>query len=711
MPSRPAAGRPDEQRPVARASWLGLAASALLSGLLLAVILIALVPARTVVDMAEPRGLVLPMLSGVHAVERDHGIPIRWTNGRARMRWLGRYGADPVAVVVRLAGFPGRGPDHVEIDINGQLTRHPITDAYADVRVELPPGTRAPLDIVVAGATMRSPGDERLLGVRLQSVAIEHPSRLARLARAELGTWGIGIVAFGAIAWLVGAWAAGAGASGRSRWRAACLAWSLAACAAAMLAPTALRADTALMLAPVATAFLAIVLLARAGHARWVAACTGLVLAAQGMVIVTWCASAFVDVPRWDIWEIVPLIDKQQTSGITLGDLWAPHNEHRPLVARAVLLANVALARWNHWNELWLILSVTAAHVLLLVAYLRRLDPARSLETLIVVAGIGTFVATATQWENYLQGWQVALIIGAMGISGAFLLLSVGPPSWARLAGAAACVTVGVAGFASCLLGWPLGAVAIVARRQPGWAAKLLGWLACSAVVVFLFAHGFVRPPAHPTPAPIFTSLDALQRVAFGLCLAVAMPVWYVAEPFVPEHASAPWVMAGIGAVAVTLAVVLMALHLRRGAAADRSTGLFPTLLVLFSLGATGVAAIGRVPLGLHAMTASRYIVFTALFWIGLLFLLTVATPLRAGAARAAGALLALVIVVAGMRAWADSLPQFEAHYVAGSLGREALLRADWPNTLAIYPVPPVLDERRQYLQRHGLSVYRPGSR
>ena len=110
-------------------------------------------------------------------------------------------------------------------------------------------------------------------------------------------------------------------------------------------------------------------------------------------------------------------------------------------------------------------------------------------------------------------------------------------------------------------------------------------------------------------------------------------------------------------------------------------------------------------------MTASRYIVFTALFWIGLLFLLTVATPLRAGAARAAGAVLALLIVVAGMRAWADSLPQFASHYAAGTLGREALLRGDWPNTLAIYPVPPVLDERLQYLRQRGLSVYRPGAR
>lgn len=653
------------------------------------------------------------MLSGVHTVERDHGTPMRWTNGHARLRWPGRYGADPAAVVVTLAGFPGRRHDQIAVVIDGRVTRHAIGDAYREIRVPLGSNARAPLDIDITSAATAPPADGRRLGVRLRSVTIEHPARLTRLGP---GWRGIGLVAFGAMAWLVGAWAAGTNATRRWRLQTAGVAWLVAAGTAAVLAPTAVRADTVPVLGPVVVATIAVMLLARAGLPTWVSSVAGLVVAAQGMVIVTWCLAAFVDVPRWDIWEMVPLIARQESSGIAFADLWAPHNEHRPLIARAAVLVNVALFRWNHWHELGLTLTVSAAHVLLLVGYVRHVNPRRGLATLIAVAGIGTFVASATQWENYLQGWQIALIAGAMAISAAFLLLSVGSPSWARLAGAAVCVTVGVAGFASCLLAWPLGAVPIVARRQAGWVARLLAWLACAAVVVFLFMHGLVRPEAHPPTAPIFTSLDALGRVTFGLCLALSMPVWYVADPFVPAHASAPWVMTGIGGCAVALALVLVSMHLRHartddGRADDHPAWLFPTLLVSFALAATGVAAIGRVPLGLHAMTASRYIVFTALFWVGLLLLLTVAAPFRTNATRTGGAVLAMLIVIAGMRAWGDSLPQLEWHYVSGSLGREALLRADWPNTMAIYPVPPVLDERRQYLERRGLSLYRPGAR
>ena len=151
--------------------------------------------------------------------------------------------------------------------------------------------------------------------------------------------------------------------------------------------------------------------------------------------------------------------------------------------------------------------------------------------------------------------------------------------------------------------------------------------------------------------------------------------------------------------------------HWRDAESRREQAWLLPALLMAFSAAACTLTAIGRVPLGLQAMTASRYIVFTVLFWIGLLMLLTVRTPYRSRAARGVSLAVASLIVAGGLRAWGDALPFMEQHYVGGVLGREALLRADWPNTGALFPVPPVLDERRQWLERHHLSLYRPGRR
>jgi hypothetical protein len=176
-----------------------------------------------------------------------------------------------------------------------------------------------------------------------------------------------------------------------------------------------------------------------------------------------------------------------------------------------------------------------------------------------------------------------------------------------------------------------------------------------------------------------------------------------------PQQASL-WVLPAIGAGGIAVATSLVAGHLLYVRTRESDAWVFPALLMAFAVGACALTAIGRVPLGIHSMTASRYIVFTASFWVGLLLLLTVSTPFRSRAGRTAGLLLACLIVGGGLRAWGDSVPCFERHAVTGLLGREALLREDWPKTTAIFPVAPVLDERRQFLMRHRLSLYRPGA-
>lgn len=679
-----------------------------IAGVVLAAILIAVVPAATVVRVGEHGGLVPAMLSGVHDIERSHDRPFRWTTGRARMRWADRFGAVPAAVVVTLAGFPGRRPDQVEVSINGRPSRHAVTDGSTDIRVALPPDARVPLDIAITSLTTRPAGDARDLGVRLEAVTVEHRSlgeRLRAFPRAA------GVVLLGMVAWLAGAWAAGNGATRLARLQSASVAWGVTAVAAVVMAPTAIRSNTWLLVPAVLVGLATIVLLARAGHAAVVACLGGLLIAVQGMVITTWCASAFVDVPRWDIWDLVPLLVKQEAQGLTVSDLWAPHNEHRPTVSRVVLLANVALSRWNHWNELGLILTLTAVHVLLFVAYLGRVAPGRHLATLVFVAGAGTFTATATQWENFLQGWQVALVAGSMAISAAFLLLSVGRLTWGRLVAAAVLVLIGTAGFASCLLGWPLGAVAIAVRRGPRWPLKAAAWVALGGLVGVAYVHGLAQPVGLPPPAPVLTSATALAKVVYGTCMALAMPVWYVPMSYTDPQQVSLWLLPAIGASGIAVASALVAGHLLYVRTRESDGWVFPTLLMAFAVGACALTAIGRVPLGIHAMTASRYIAFTALFWVGLLLLLTVSTPFRSRAGRTAGLVLACLIVGGGLRAWGDSVPSFEHHYVTGMLGREALLREDWPKTVAIFPVAPVLDERRQFLLRHQLSLYRPGAR
>ncbi|MGI8672165.1 MAG: hypothetical protein ACR2LU_06120 [Luteitalea sp.] len=686
--------------------------AAVAAGLLLALLLVMMAPTRVSLPVTPAAATLSPvMLSGVHGVEDNSGHVMRWTTGRLRLRWMGEYGVRPSALVFTLAGFPGRQPDQVEVVVNGRRSRHDVPSDYGEIRVPFGTDPGTPLDIALSSLTTRPAGDARDLGVRLEAVTIENRPLAQRLAPVRIvGT--LAVIALGALAFLAAAWVAGPAAPSRTRLAYGVAGWLASVVIAWTLAPTVLGGDLRPVLAAVGLAVITAAMLAAGGrHGRGVAATVGLVAGLQALVIATWLAAAFVDAPRWDIWDLVPMLMRQEAQGLSLRDLWAPHNEHRPLVARAVLLANVALTDWNHWYELGVMLVVTAVHFLIVVRYARETGRGRGPATVIALAGAGTFVATATQWENYLQGWQIALVVGAAAVSGSFLLLTTGAPTWRRLAAAASLALLGTASFGSCLLAWPIGALGLAVRRGPGWLARTAAWLVTGGVVGAAYVHGLVHPVGLPPPAPVLSSFTALAQVIYGTCMALAMPVWYAPMAFSDTQSVAWWLLPTLGATGIGVGAALIGWHLVATRARGEFAWLFPALLLVFAAGACALTAIGRVPLGMHAMTASRYIVFTSLFWVGLVLLLTIALPWRSLVARRAASVVAVVIVAAGLRAWVDSLPAIEAHYVGGALAREALLRGDVVGAAVLFPSPPVLDERQQYLRRRKLSLFRPGAR
>ena len=682
---------------------------ALASGVVLALLLPLLAPSTVVIPMASPVTALAPVaVAGVHGVEENYGHHIRWTAGRARMRWPGRIGVAPAAVTVTLAGFPGRQPDQLQLHVNGRVTRHPVPEGYGDVRVELPLEAPPSLDVALLSATTRPPGDGRELGVRVESITIENRPRRLRLGGlASLSA--LTLVALGGLAWWSGGWLAGATASTGRRRATAASAWSVLA--------TALWLGGADLLAvpwiPIGAASLAgvtAVLFTRAGHERRTSAAAALIVGVQALVVLRWFPAAFVDVPSWDLWEMVPLLVDQGARGFAWSDLFASHNEHRPVVARAVILANIALSHWNHWYELWVLLGTVAVHVVVYLAVIRHAAPDRPAATLLAVAGVGTFVASATQWENLLRPWQMTALIGAAAVSVALIVLCRARPTWLAWLSGAVAMLAGTGAFASCLVAWPVGGIALFVRRGPQWPLRTAVWLVLATAVGVAYLHGLERPAALPPPARLFSSVADTMFVLQGALIGLAMPVWYTPLA-IRQGVVVPWDhIPMLGAAAAVLGLALAVLAWRRRAAMA-GVWLWPSLLMMFALGACLVTAIGRVPMGLSAMTASRYIALTSLFWVGVILLLTVYSPLRGVWARRAGLTLAAIVIALGLQGWRDSRPFLEADYLALSLGRDALLRGDVLGAAALFPSPPVLDARQQELRRRGLSLFRPGAR
>ncbi len=682
--------------------------AAVWAGIAMLALLLVCTPRAVEIDIG---GIEPATLTGVYASDQDYLRRIRWTDGRARVEWPGALGVLPARVDVELASYFGRAGDQVLLSTGAPpLTRHTLTGEWDVVSLPVPEGhRRVVLDVL--SDTHDPPRDDRVLGVRLDRIAIVNAPWWQVMS--TIVWWqALVVVLLGATAWRAGLWletADGPSAATPRGGVAVALACALTALLwwgrPWLLQPSGLRALAGAAVVGVALA----VVLRRGRHLpRRLVAGVALVCSAIWLAMALGSLTFFVDVPRWDIWDSVRLIEKHHAGTLTLADFWSAHNEHRPLTARVVIFASVWLAHWNHWIELGAQLAVYALLLMLVASFVVRTQTHRLAVHPASLVAIAVVVFSATQWENWLRGYHVHIVMGAVATVAALLLLCVGPQRPSRLAGAMGLGLVAELSFGSGLIVWPLGAVALVVRRGQGWPARLAVWSVVSALAIGLYFPGLPHRPGLSEVA-VSSGFETL-RVAVGALVSIAMPLVYAPDVFAGPADIRQAAVVGVAGLAVVLAFGLIALRWRQDVAVEY-TWLFPALLVAFGLGSGTLAAMGRASMGLYALTASRYIVYAGCFWTGL-FLLLAMRP--AGVGRVWSRTAAIVSVALAMTAamsWAGAVRYMEADAAAGRRARAALLRGDIAGaSVVLFPHGPELARMTEVLRRHQLSVFRPGA-
>jgi hypothetical protein len=66
-------------------------------------------------------------------------------------------------------------------------------------------------------------------------------------------------------------------------------------------------------------------------------------------VLILWFC---VDVPFWDEWDFVPFLGQVYQGTWSIWDVWKPHNEHRIVFPKLVLLTLAWVSDWNKLYEL-----------------------------------------------------------------------------------------------------------------------------------------------------------------------------------------------------------------------------------------------------------------------------------------------------------------------------------------------------------------------
>lgn len=228
-----------------------------------------------------------------------------------------------------------------------------------------------------------------------------------------------------------------------------------------------------------------------------------------------------VDVPYWDQWDFIPLLEHAARGDLRFSELAGQHNEHRILFPRLIMLGLARLTRWDVRAEMWAGWSMLVLTALVLHLELRQRGRPPSLTAWGTVPA-AWLLLSLRQWENLLWGWQFQIVLA--GLAAVVALWALLTPSPLRVGAGMGAGVVSSFSFASGLAVWPAGAVILLlapmkARRR----LVLLGaWAAAASLTLATYLHDFVRPAHHPSPrGALEHPLDALGF--FGTTLGASL--------------------------------------------------------------------------------------------------------------------------------------------------------------------------------------------
>lgn len=401
--------------------------------------------------------------------------------------------------------------------------------------------------------------------------------------------------------------------------------------------------------------------------------------------------------PYWDEWELVNFLQLAHLGRLTFATFWAFQNEHRIVLPRLLLYALIRMTGWDRQVIMTANLALASLTTALIAGALRRaLGPAT---TAIILAPLALLLCSFAQFENWLFAFQLNFLLAAFGLALCLRALA-GPPAAGRreawrvlvaLLGAAVASLSTLAG----LLTWPAFLPAVLRR---GRRAALL-WCGAALAIGVPYFIGF--------PGATVARGSPGAMAAYTLAYLGA-PLGYPSAPL-----AAAWGVPGL----LALAGSVLACR-RRGVPLAL---LLPWLgLAAFAAASAALTAYGRAAFGLDQALTSRYQLFAAPFWLGLLvtalrawFAPDARSPRRA--ALAGGALAGVLLIAGLVRADLAGYRAAAAQYAG--LRRDEWCVRDYPDApddclLRFYPDAPTARAYSAYLEQRRLTLFRddPGT-
>jgi hypothetical protein len=413
-----------------------------------------------------------------------------------------------------------------------------------------------------------------------------------------------------------------------------------------------------------------------------------------------------VDVPYWDQWNFVDFL-RVTDDGASWSELWAPHNEHRVVIPKVVLLALARLTHWNVRAEIALVHALIIARFVGVFATVYVIGRKAKLSVWTCVPVLAAFLLTRGQAENLMWGWQVTLTLGI--VFTLLTCLSLSNSGWPRYLLAIVFALATQFSFASGVVLWPIGAAFVLIQPDLSRGVRLVRasvWLAIGAVATYLYNEGL---PRSPDVFPVTAS--GVLRYALTFLGSPLAPLRD--PPLVPSETFA-WRAGVIGIALFAVAIV--------GVLATKQFHRW-TPIIMWGLTAPATAAVtalGRVGFVPNSQAlASRYISMSVTMWSATAVLLT-ATVLHllrnrslkpsfrsvrfAGVVVTSVVALTVVTIAEPWEGYARRRSSFSFRD-RSFLADEAQLTPEHKGWM--YPDPALIDRQRPYLIDKKLTVFR----
>jgi hypothetical protein len=318
-----------------------------------------------------------------------------------------------------------------------------------------------------------------------------------------------------------------------------------------------------------------------------------------------------VDVPYWDVWEAgCPLFVKLHAGTLGIADFLGFQNEHRVVFPRIIGFGLGVLTHWNIRSELFVTWALAWVGVINLWRLSRLTGFGNSRLRPWLLAGVAFLIFTPVQHETWLLGisaYQPLILCLTACLWIPFVTRPGVAFLWTMALG-----TISTFSFASGFLVWILAAPLLWMRTTEAGGKRYrvwwIVWVVALSLSLFLYFHGFQKPDRSPSPYIFFQQ----PLSAFNYLLA------YLGADF----ASDTFAASNVGAFLTLLFFAcIFSLWQHRGDRQLLMRALPWAMLPCFAFASAIITTIGRMGFGVDQALSTRYIIFSGMLPVGLLFL------------------------------------------------------------------------------------------